>query len=54
MENEVKSRSQDLGTIFTNKYVADPEFRELFDQVLRETQGERFEGLRTLQTDQER
>ncbi len=48
LENEVKSRSGDLSQIFVNKYVTDPEFRELFDEVLRETQGAPFEGVRTL------
>ena len=48
LESEVKTRSQDLGTIFTNKYVTDPEFRELFDKVLQERAGTPFEGLRTL------
>jgi hypothetical protein len=48
MENEVKARSGDLGTIFTRKYVSDPEFRKLFDRVLREVAGEPFEGLRTI------
>ncbi len=53
LESEVKTRSQDLGTIFTNKYVTDPEFRALFDKVLQERAGEPFEGLRTLSPERE-
>jgi hypothetical protein len=48
LESEVKARVTDLGTIVTNRYVADPEFRELFDEVLAEAAGEPFQGLRTL------
>ena len=44
----MKTQSQDLGTIFTNRYVTDLEFRALFDKVLQEKAGEPFEGLRTL------
>ncbi len=49
----MKTRSQDLGTIFTNKYVTDPEFRALFDRVLQERAGEPFEGLGTLSPERE-
>lgn len=48
LESEVKSRSRDLGSIFVNQFVSDPEFRKLFEEVLRETAGESFEGLRTV------
>jgi hypothetical protein len=48
LESEVKSRTTDLGTIVTNRYVSDPRFRQLFDEVLAETAGEEFHGLRSL------